>query len=370
MTRSLRRVAGLSVAVVLAAILTPSTASAATPAIATVPAASVPAASIPGLYGQQDPTYTAVYRQSMAIIALRAAKRPVPSAARAWLVAQQCADGSFQAWRADTSAPCAVADPVAFSGPDTNSTALAAVALQRIGEGARARRALAWLRGVQNPDGGFPYIRGGASDSNSTGLVLIALRSAGLLPDVARGRGRAVSAYLASVVQGCAAPLPQRGGVAYQPGAQVTANDLASVQVLAGLAPVPFQRRTQVDAAAGLSCPGRLPRSVAHVRTAIAGHVSARVIAGSGVLPSWDDSADLNATAWAVIALGSSGKGRTATRAAIVALRSSASSWAVPGGVPDANRLSVLLLAARAHGADPRAFGGVDLVRALESSLG
>lgn len=87
-----------------------------------------------GLYGNTDPTSDGVFRQSLAILGLTASGlRPAPSAVQ-WLKDQQCANGAFQSYRADTSTPCAPSDPAAFTGPDTNSTALAAMALQASGE--------------------------------------------------------------------------------------------------------------------------------------------------------------------------------------------------------------------------------------------
>ena len=62
-------------------------------------------------------------------------------------------------------------DPAAYSGPDSNSTAMAAMALRAAGENQAARAAVRYLRGIQNRDGGFPYYAGGTSDANSTGLT-------------------------------------------------------------------------------------------------------------------------------------------------------------------------------------------------------
>ena len=66
-----------------------------------------------------------------------------------------------------------------FTGEDTNSTALAALALRSVGRTTEADRAIAWLEKARAADGGFPYFVGGASDANSTADVLIALNGAG-----------------------------------------------------------------------------------------------------------------------------------------------------------------------------------------------
>ena len=60
-----------------------------------------------GLFGAQDPTFDGVYRQSLALLALVAAGRTPPASAVDWLLAQQCADGGFEAFRTSLSAPCA-----------------------------------------------------------------------------------------------------------------------------------------------------------------------------------------------------------------------------------------------------------------------
>lgn len=81
-----------------------------------------------GLYGAQDPTYDGAYRQGLALVALAAAgvKGTATAAARGWLTGQQCAtDGGWEAYRTDLSLACTAPDPSTYSGPDTNSTALA-----------------------------------------------------------------------------------------------------------------------------------------------------------------------------------------------------------------------------------------------------
>ena len=53
-----------------------------------------------------------------------------------WLRGQQCADGSWMPFRDDLTEPCAF-DPVTFSGPDTNSAALASLGLAAVGAKAK-----------------------------------------------------------------------------------------------------------------------------------------------------------------------------------------------------------------------------------------
>ncbi|SFQ50526.1 hypothetical protein SAMN05421810_108144 [Amycolatopsis arida] len=108
---------------------------------------------------------------SYAMIALRAAGRPVPSAAADALRARQRADGGWSHY-------------VPARNSDTNTTAVALVALRAVG-GAHpdtVRRALAYLRTQQAAgDGGFTFSTeyGTASDTNSTALVVVALRVLG-----------------------------------------------------------------------------------------------------------------------------------------------------------------------------------------------
>ena len=166
----------------------------------------------PGLYGADDPTYDGAFRQSLALLGLQANGLAVPGAAAAWLADQQCdapagALGGWQAYRADTLAPCAAPDPDLFTGPDTNSTAMALAAAVATGGSADATAALGFLAAAQSADGGWPYIPGGVDDPNSTALVLVALATAGADP----GAGPAA---LASWQLGCDADPLDRGAFA------------------------------------------------------------------------------------------------------------------------------------------------------------
>ena len=167
---SLRRLSTTLVAVAAAAM-----------ALSSAPAHGVehvsPAASEVGLFGSQDPTYDGVYRQSYALLGLAATGTRAPRVTIEWLLSQQCSDGSFVAYRADTTEPCPAADPVAYTGPDTNSTSLAALALLEHGEARAARRAIDWLTRIQLPGGGWGYVEGSSADSTSTALSLEAIAS-------------------------------------------------------------------------------------------------------------------------------------------------------------------------------------------------
>jgi hypothetical protein len=72
------------------------------------------------------------------------------------------------------------------------------------------------VRSAQAADGGFPIVPGGASNAQSTGVALIALRVTGLGPRPTAGPGGPTSLdYLASLAR-------RDGSVAYRPGERPT----------------------------------------------------------------------------------------------------------------------------------------------------
>lgn len=131
-----------------------------------------------GLFGSTDPTYDGVWRQSLALLAQHTmGVEPAPEAVD-WLIGQQCESGAFAPYRADTSVKCDAKTPV-----DTNSTAAALQALEPLGaDDAVTGAAVKWLKSVQNADGGWGYAPGGASDTNSTSVVIGALEAADIDP--------------------------------------------------------------------------------------------------------------------------------------------------------------------------------------------
>jgi len=235
---SRRRTAAALVATATALLLGPSL----------VPAAAAASPLQAGLFGDQDPTYDGVFRQSLGLLAYAAVGETPPADAVSWLLGQQCPDGGFQAFRPVASDPCQKSDPIAYAGEDTNSTGIAAAALRAIGQPHAADRALAWAAGAQNSDGGFPYFVGGSSDANSTAVVLFGTNTAGRPPASVAVGGVSAADFLVGLQLGCAgAATDDDGGFAFQDyGSGLLDNDAASVQAVLALsgAALPVTPRT------------------------------------------------------------------------------------------------------------------------------
>lgn len=322
----------------------------------TLAAPAVAAGPDAGLYGAGDPTYDGVYRQSLAIIALDDAGVAVPKAAIDWLAGQQCLDGAFVAYRASIRTACPAPDPENFAGPDSNSTALAAMALDHIGRTDAATRATRTLVSWQNADGGWSYIPGGASDVNSTALALLALDRSTNDEVRAEARGRT---YLLRTMGACTkgtAALP------YQAGGP--ANDYASAQALTGLGPsLPIQET-----------PDRYTptqRCTAKTATKLTNFLVSRLRQTNGVLPNSMDPSkpDYNATIWAVLGLEGAGAKSKDYASAVKALKANGKAWTMADGTVNANRAAAMALVSETVGDNPRSFGGTNYVSLLTGSL-
>ncbi len=315
----------------------------------------VSAASDKGLYGSADPTYDGVIRQSLALWALQENDVTPAPAAISWLVTQQCADGSFQGYRVDTSVPCAPFNSETFTGPDTNSTASAAIALYLNGRTTEARKAIVWLNSTQNADGGFPYSKGADSDTNSTGLALLALRT--VQPQDRSARIPQAQQWLARTQFPCSAD--KAGAFPYQPGGG--ASMLATTDAIAGLAiTVPVEPATRLTR--NPACRGSSAR--------IAAHFLAQSIMASGALPGdFGGAPDYSSTARAIAAMSEMGVGKAAVRTGLRTLQAQARSYAIADGIAQPGPLGLLILVADATGTSPTSFGGVNLIRTLTSSM-
>jgi len=157
------------------------------------------------------------------------------TAAADWLVDQQCADGSWTSFRADTSVACPPVDPNTFTGPDTNSTALAALGLKAQGRNPEASDGANALLAVRNAEGAWGFLAAAdqLTDSNSSGVVVAALRAINGSQDA-----QGVAALLALQV-GCDGDPADVGGVAFQASPDGLVPDvLATDQAILGLANV------------------------------------------------------------------------------------------------------------------------------------
>ena len=328
-------------------------------------ALGVPASAVTtdaGLFGKTDPTYDGVYRQSLAIIALDEVTNRVPVAAVSWLVRQQCADGSFQSYRADTTTACAAPDPTAFTGPDSNSTALAILALDTVGRASLVRRALTPLLRAQNADGGWGYTLGAASDVNSTGLVLAALDDQGATARTAAQRGRQ---YLATVMFGCTAPLAQRFALPWQKGGP--ANPSASAQGLLGLAgTLPVDRPDRFRSFQGVGCRASVGMQAGSWVSRVVNDRNARMPFDLG---DGTQGTDWNATAWAVLGLSALEAGRPTISAATTQLQRNIKAYIAPSSGDSPAAIATSILVAEATGTRPASFGGVNLISRLNATL-
>jgi len=193
-----------------------------------------------GLFGVQDPTFDGAFRQGLALAALKAAgivaTNPWVTAGITWLKKQQCANGLWQSYRANTTTACAAADPDTFTGPDTNSTGMAAQGLAAWGERPRQAAALQSLDNVQSANGGFPFIAAPnqTADPNSTALVIQAILAEGGTPSGTRwvkGTSTPFTA-LGSYQIGC--DQPDYGAFFFPPS--TSANTFATVQAVPAMA--------------------------------------------------------------------------------------------------------------------------------------
>ena len=307
-----------------------------------------------GLFGSQSPTYDGVFRQSLAITGLDAVDATVPRRAIDWLVDQQCADGSFESYRANVAVPCGPSDPENFSGPTVDATALAATALQLVGKQREAQRALAWLKRTQNGDAGFGSHVGSPSNANSTGMALIALQT--VEPSRNVTQVRAAKRFLGTVKLRCVSG----GGLSFLAGGP--ANGLASSQALTGWAGgLPVE-------GGGALAPD--PRCVKGDTEDNVGSFIAKQITSTGALQSdFGSGPDYSSTGWAILGLVGNDEGRAAVARAVKTLETNARQYALKDDRAVPAAVGLLLLVSEATETSSRDFGGIDLVESLLQSL-
>jgi hypothetical protein len=332
-----------------------------TPAFAADPS---PSATLPaGLYGTTDPTYDGVWRQSLALLAQDTVDVEPAAKAVDWLAGQQCPDGGFAPYRADVAKACDAKTPV-----DTNNTAAAVQAFAALGgHDTTTGKAVDWLRSVQNKDGGWGYLPGGASDTNSTSVVVGALAAVGEKPADVRKGGR--SPYDALLALSLPCGEEDAGAFAFQPDKKgaLAANADATAAGIVGVLGKGLVTTAGKAPADTRKCLGGKNPTPADAALNGAVHL-ARDLGGSGylksVMPGAKDQPDYGNTADAVVALSAAGLDQRG-REVLVWLEHHYAAWAEQSG-PAA--YAQLVFAAHATGTDPRDFGDTDLVKQLNAT--
>ncbi|WP_406492610.1 hypothetical protein OHB06_16795 [Streptomyces sp. NBC_01604] len=353
-----------------AAVLAAATAviGAAVPAVAADPSPSASRAFPAALYGGTDPTYDGVWRQSLALLAQHTAGVKPAATSVDWLTGQQCANGAFAPYRADPATPCDAKLMV-----DTNNTAAAVQALAALGgHDAATDKAVAWLKSVQNKDGGWGYAPGGASDTNSTSVVVGALTAVREKPADVRKGGRGPYDALMKLALPCegegAAAAADAGAFAFQPdkkGKLVANADATAAGVVGALGKgLVVEPAAQAEAAACSGSGSPSPQQAAANGAAYLTKALAKDGHLNSVLPGSTDQPDHGNTADAVVALAAQGQTAQAKKS-LEWLEQNSSAWAAQSG-PAA--YAQLIFAAHATGTDPRDFGGTDLVKQLNAT--
>ncbi|MCX4732315.1 prenyltransferase/squalene oxidase repeat-containing protein [Streptomyces sp. NBC_01363] len=342
---------------------------AAAPVAVAAPSPSPSAALPAGLYGTKDPTYDGVWRQSLAFLAQRL--EGVTPAAKSvdWLISQQCADGSYAAFRPDVSKPCD-----AKTMRDTNATAAATQALVEVG-GHRetVNNSVRWLKSVQNEDGGWGYTAGAPSDANSTSLVIGALARQGQrLADITTPGGKTPYDPLLALAIPCGGK--DGGAFAYQPDkkGKLAANADATAAAVLGAMGKALAVGNNAAGKAPSCHPGSGSGLTPEQAAQNGAHYLTGALAGNGHLnqapmPGATDSTpqpDFGNTADAVVALSAAGHQDKAA-GALGWLKKNSADWAAQNG-PAA--YAQLILAAHSTGDNARDFGGVDLVTRLNAA--
>ncbi|MDT0377174.1 terpene cyclase/mutase family protein [Streptomyces sp. DSM 42041] len=368
-----RSAAALAATTVLCAVAAPLAAASPVTAPGGAPAAAGKGDA--GLYGEADPTYDGVWRQSLALLAQDTAGVTPAKKSVGWLAAQQCDDGSFASYRADPGAPCGKKTVA-----DTNATAAAVQALSVLGgHGDAVGKAVDWLKSVQNDDGGWGYNPGSPSDANSVSVVIGALEQTGQDPERTTAGKKDATPYdaLLGLRLGCDAKAGERGAFAYQPdkkGALAPNTDATAAATLAGEGDgfvVEPLEKDENEAVEALACGGgggdrKDPEDAAEAGAAyLTGVLKKNDWHLMSALPGSEDQPDYGNTADAVLALAAGGHG-DAARSTVGWLEKHHGDWDKHASSPAA--LGQLVLAAHATGTDPRDFGGTDLVKRLNAT--
>ncbi|MGW8376365.1 prenyltransferase/squalene oxidase repeat-containing protein [Streptomyces sp. ODS28] len=336
-----------------------------------------PAPKLPdGLYGKGDPKFDGVWRQSVALLAQDAAGAVPAAKAVDWLAGQQCADGSFAAYRQDPKSGC---DPKKTPA-DTNATSLAVQALAAVGGQAQAvEKAVTWLKSAQNKDGGWGFGASGPSDANSTSVVIGALSAAGEKPGEVKKGGESPYDALLSLQVGCGtkgAKPKERGAFAYQPGkdgALAANDDATAAAALAalgeGMAVEPLGEKAEDRPLRPLDCGEKGKPSPETAADAGSAYLASVLEKNGGhlnsAMPGAEGQPDYANTADAVIALAAGGHSAPAQKS-LDWLGRHLGDWDKAKNDPAA--LGILILAVHATGGDPTTLHGTDLLKRLDAT--
>lgn len=193
-----------------------------------------------GAFGT-GPDSNAFY-QSLALLALAAVKNTSKATrlGESYLASLQCTDGGWEYGRTAITAACATPSPKDYSSPDTNTTALAVMAIVATG-GHFAHNPVSFFAASQETDASFGFygVSGKAQkgDPDSTAYSIQALIALHAIGDKAFVRkGTTVEQALAGFQLGCKTPVSERGEFEYF-GAP---NQLATLQAVPGAAAVAF----------------------------------------------------------------------------------------------------------------------------------
>ncbi|MFG2497313.1 prenyltransferase/squalene oxidase repeat-containing protein [Streptomyces sp. NPDC048441] len=337
--------------------------SAAAPAAFAQSASPSPSAALPsGLYGDADPKFDGVFRQSYALLAQDSAGVKPAAKSIDWLTGQQCASGGFAAYRADASEPCDSKTMV-----DSNMTASAVQALAALGgQDKTVKKSVGWLKSVQNQDGGWGYSPGLPSDANSTGIVIGALAATGEKPEGVKAQsGKTPYSALPALSMSCGKDGGAFGLADMKSGKLAPNADATAAGVLGahgkGLVVDPAKK-----AAATPQC--EKADTAEQAASNGTGYLLKTLAASDDHLmssmPGAKNMPDLGNTADSVLALAAAGQPEQAEKSAEWLAKNSAD-WAKKSG-PAA--YAQLIFAARASGLDPRDFGGADLVKQLNAT--
>ncbi|MYS85706.1 prenyltransferase/squalene oxidase repeat-containing protein [Embleya scabrispora] len=308
------------------------------------------------LYGKSDPSADGVYRQSLAILALASTDSTPAPAAIEWLLARQCADGGFTAYRADPAVPCDA------NREDTVATATAIEALRALRTyDTRVARGVDWLRAKQLPDGSFAAVPGpdAIGDPTATAAAISAIVTSGISPELLKSpQGRTPTDALKASQLRCTVPEPDRGAFAAAPGAQIDPLLTARSVLALGYGTQPAVPAPSI-AVTPLVCPGAEPNRQAAAQGGAAWLIAKLKTGGNHL----GGPTDFDATVAAVQALSATGHPAEAG-AAVDWLAAGAKTMA--GNDPV--RLASLILAAVATNRTVTTFGGLDLPNLLAAT--